>query len=151
MKRCFKCGESKPLAAFYTHPRMADGHLNKCKECAKKDAMNHYHSLTEKRIVSPEKRLAYYLTRKDKPGRKEVVRKARARSRARYPEKTKAQTAASNAIRDGRLIPMPCEICGSANKVQGHHDDYSKPLEVRWLCFKHHLAVHGKQSLGGNT
>lgn len=45
----------------------------------------------------------------------------------------------------GKLLPEPCEVCGS-DQVQKHHDDYGKPLQVAWLCLKHHRAEH---SLGG--
>lgn len=44
----------------------------------------------------------------------------------------------------GRLVRKPCEACGS-EKSQAHHDDYSKPLDVRWFCFKHHREIgHGQ-------
>ena len=47
------------------------------------------------------------------------------------------------AIAKGILKPKPCEIC-RATKVIAHHDDYSKPLDVRWLCITHHRKIHKK-------
>jgi ribbon-helix-helix CopG family protein len=47
----------------------------------------------------------------------------------------------AKAIREGVLQRTPCEICGDL-KVQGHHENYSKPLEVRWLCTEHHRQRH---------
>jgi ribosomal protein S27AE len=41
----------------------------------------------------------------------------------------------------GRLIRQPCEVCGE-KKVEAHHDDYDKPLDVRWLCPAHHAETH---------
>lgn len=47
MKTCFKCGEEKDLSEFYRHKKMADGHLNKCKDCTKKDVKDRYESKVE--------------------------------------------------------------------------------------------------------
>ena len=48
----------------------------------------------------------------------------------------------------GVLIKKPCEKCGDP-KAQGHHDDYSKPLDVRWLCAFHHREHHAKARAAG--
>ncbi len=47
-------------------------------------------------------------------------------------------------IKSGKLIRQPCEVCGEV-KVEAHHDDYSKPFEVRWLCGNHHREHHMMQ------
>lgn len=56
-------------------------------------------------------------------------------------EKYLAHKAVENALRKGTLVRQPCE-CGCDRKAQAHHEDYSKPLEVRWLCGKAHKARH---------
>lgn len=58
-------------------------------------------------------------------------------------ERKKARSLTRHAIDAGRLVRQPCEVCGEA-KVQAHHDDYAKPLDVRWLCLKHHYEHHNK-------
>jgi hypothetical protein len=52
-----------------------------------------------------------------------------------------ARSTTNHAIRDGKLVRKPCQICGN-DKTEAHHDDYSKPLEVKWFCFKHHRQYH---------
>lgn len=57
-------------------------------------------------------------------------------------EKRAAHAAVHSALKTGRLTRCPCEICGATNSVQAHHDDYSKPLDVMWLCVTHHRERH---------
>jgi ribosomal protein S27AE len=57
------------------------------------------------------------------------------------PEKRKAHCAVTNALRAKTLVRKPCESCGK-KKAQAHHDDYSKVLEVRWLCTRCHGLEH---------
>jgi hypothetical protein len=64
------------------------------------------------------------------------------RWREENPEKRAAHVVVGNAIRAGKLTRQPCEKCGREEGVHAHHDDYSKPLEVRWLCIAHHNEEH---------
>jgi hypothetical protein len=57
-------------------------------------------------------------------------------------KKQKARYLANKAVRNGDLVPRPCEVCGVRLNVHAHHDDYDKPLEVRWLCARHHVRHH---------
>ncbi len=138
MKKCFKCKEIKPLSEFYKHNQMADGRLNKCKGCANDD-------VKQNRI----KRIDYYRDYDRKRGNRQS-REYRKSHRERYPNKYKAQTMTNNAVRDKRLFREPCEVCGSET-VHAHHDDYLKPLNVRWLCAAHHRQWHAENGEGKNA
>lgn len=61
--------------------------------------------------------------------------------------KVAARRAVNNAIRDGKLKKGACERLGPACKgrVEGHHEDYSRPLEIRWLCGHHHREVEREE------
>ena len=61
--------------------------------------------------------------------------------RKKFPKKYAAHLLVNNRLRDGKLEKKCCEICGSEKSV-AHHDDYDKPLEVRWLCPIHHKQWH---------
>jgi hypothetical protein len=127
--QCSNCGEDKSLSAYY-----GNGYIKKCKECVK----------TAVRLN--RKKNAGYYRAYDRKRQKSKVRQASTQAVARRwrennPEKYKAHTALNNAIRDGRLKKRPCEVCRRRDS-HAHHADYSKPLEVRWLCPVHHKLAH---------
>lgn len=55
-------------------------------------------------------------------------------------KRKKARVMFNHYLRDNHIERQPCEICGA--KAEAHHDNYDKPLDVRWLCFKHHRQWH---------
>jgi hypothetical protein len=135
-KVCFKCQKEKPLDEFYKHPQMADGRVNKCKECNKADVGKNYRDHFEQ-YREYERRWEKSESRKK--AKLEYMRK----HRATHPDRYQARNTVNNALRDGRLKKLPCR-CGSL-KVQAHHSDYSKPLQVDWLCFEcHRQFEHGQ-------
>jgi len=74
--------------------------------------------------------------------RKARPQKGKAQWREQNPEKYAAHIAVATALKGGTLSRMPCEACG-AGDTHAHHDDYSKPLDVRWLC----PPCHGKEHI----
>jgi hypothetical protein len=62
-----------------------------------------------------------------------------------YDAKAQARKLAYYAFRRGRITQTPCEHCGIEERLEMHHDDYSKPLEVRWLCVPCHKALTARQ------
>jgi hypothetical protein len=59
-----------------------------------------------------------------------------------------ARKIVQEAVRRGALVRHPCEKCGSEDRIHGHHDDYSKPMEVRWLCLPCHALLHRGERRG---
>lgn len=147
IKTCFGCKQEKSVDEFYRHPAMADGRLNKCKSCKKADSNQHRRENIEKvreydrkRGSQPHRVASRREYSRTEQGRERCASAKRAYAE-RNPLKRAAHVAVGNALRDGRLVKEPCEICTDP-KAEAHHDDYSKPLEVRWLCDPHHKQWH---------
>lgn len=124
-KKCFKCGEVKPITEFYRHAQMADGHLNKCKACTCADVKRH-------REESPDAEL-----------------RTRLRACAENPTKKHAYMAVSAAVRAGAITrPNSCQGCGCSDaehRIEAHHYDYSRPLDVIWLCTPCHRRIDAQR------
>ncbi len=150
-KACRKCGVTKPLGDFYVHRAMTDGHLNECKECVKARVKARYDAEPEKikayereRWELPERRAAVYASiRRARIADPERFAEYQRKTAARFPERKKARATVNNAIRDGRMKkPSTCSGCQQRIRIQAHHEDYAKPLEVIWLCTKCHGLHH---------
>jgi hypothetical protein len=151
MKKCFKCNEVKPLAEFYKHPQMLDGHVNKCKECNKKDVReNRVDKLQYYREYDKARRTKAFVSEEEWKELSAAQYLKTKEYRRTNPKKYKAHQAVGRAISKGLLIPRPCEVCGN-DQVHGHHCDYNKPLEVVWLCSEHHVAWHKEHGEGANA
>jgi len=59
-----------------------------------------------------------------------------------YPEGNHGYLGTVCSTKASKLKPQPCEICGTLENIEKHHEDYSQPLKVRWLCAIHHLDIH---------
>jgi hypothetical protein len=164
MKECFKCKKTLSLDNFYKHSQMKDGHVNKCKECNKKDVrenykvnIEHFKEYEKKRAMLPHRvklREEYSKTEGGKISKAKTNKKYNKfyreeryqwtkKDRIINPKKHRARNLVNHAIRGGFLIkPQHCEECLLDKKLHGHHCDYNKPLDVMWLCTQCHADWH---------
>lgn len=157
-KCCSSCGLEKADSEFYKDSRTRDGLYGACKVCTLVTQTRYAQSpkgkaasLAYSRL--PRAKAAAKRYRESPEGKAIRIRYnhsprgkiARAlggyRYRLRHPGRKSARLTVHWALKLGILKRQPCEVCGFA-KVEGHHDDYSKPLKVRWLCRKDHLDIH---------
>lgn len=155
-KKCKKCLKKKSLNDFYVHGGMSDGRLSFCKECIKKNVRNHYYKNIDVIRESERKR---YQKRKNNPEYKkrvkETLRLWYKNNRARANELNKAYYKRHGLPRNinrklSESIPNNCEICNvEKSKVfalHGHHENYSKPFNVKWICPSCHGKLHLKKT-----
>lgn len=142
MKVCSICDTAKPLTEFYA-AQTRDGKAGQCMACVKARA----------RIRHSQKReqiRAYDRQRSKLPHRAMQRARQSMREKDQNPERYKARNAVNNAVRDGRLLKMDCAFCGTSNTV-AHHHDYTRPLDVTWLCSPCHARFHALESMAKST
>jgi hypothetical protein len=134
-KKCNRCGVAKVADEFYKAKAGGLGLMSICKTCHK-DYMRYLRNI-DPRVRERERERAKKPHRRAK--RREIVKRWRIENPAAY----RAQTALSNALRDGKLTrPDYCQLCGERGRVHGHHSDYDRPLEVKWVCPRCHHRMH---------
>lgn len=145
-KLCRWCLLTKPTSEFYKHKGTADGLLAKCKDCqkantkaARERSPDHYREYDKKRANLPHRVQARAEYVKTESG-KEAHNRATKQWNISHPNRRAASHIFNNALRDGKVRRHPCFVCGA--KAHAHHPDYDRPLDVMWLCPKHHKKTH---------
>lgn len=130
-KPCKTCGSAFSEDTFY---RSGNGWLSECKECWKV-------RVKARRLTNPAVR-EYDRQRAKLPHRLARATQTTRDWREQNPDAYRAHTALNNAVRSGKVVKKPCEVCASTVGIHAHHKDYAKPLEVIWLCARCHHRLH---------
>ncbi len=171
MKRCYACKTEFDNESFHRDRTKKDGLSNRCKACQALKMKKYFTSPTgaEAKDRSKEKYSrsekgretinAAHRRYRDTEGARDVAREYRKKFYktpvgVEYLKRKKVRKVSSgrnavhlrvlHAVKTGRLKRLPCEVCGK-EPAEGHHDDYSKPLDVRWLCKPHHDDHHRQE------
>lgn len=118
---------------------------DKNREYCKKYYAEHKKYFRERYLNNTEAILAQHKEYKQSEAGRVAQAKSDKKSNKKYPQKRYARSILNIAVSEGKIVRQPCSVCGSTFKVEGHHEDYRKPLEVIWMCRKHHNEVHNSK------
>jgi len=150
MKRlCKKCSLLLPLEEFYPLDKTNTRQFYKCIKCYNAAVKIYRDSILRSNPEWCERTRARARTnhhRRKLLGKitlnnKISLQRATKRWAQNHPDKKKAHRKVNKAIARGELLRSWCEVCGAGN-THAHHEDYSKPFDVIWLCPKHHAERH---------
>lgn len=157
-KECRTCHKLLDISYFYRHGEMKDGHLNICIDCTKervfKHRISHIDKIREydrKRGVTEERKQKnverYHKIKKEDPDKFISMNRNRTNNyRQKYKNKQKAVAIVQRNLLSGKLKRIDqCEVCGINKSEHAHHEDYSKPLDILWVCIKCHGYIHRKK------
>ena len=142
MPLCKICGETKEQPLFRKQASYKSGYANICKECRnKRDIVwQRNYDKTEKGKEVKEK--ASYKYNHSKKGQL-----SNSNNTIEYRKNNKSKVYAHRLINQGVnsgliIKPEGCELCGSHERLDGHHWDYKQPLSVIWCCRQCHADIH---------
>lgn len=135
------CGRCRRKAALQ---KMKEWHKKNANPEQQRAYYKAYYAENAEQIIAKTK--AYTQTERGKEAR----RVADANQKLHNAKRVAARQIVRMALRGGILTKQPCERCG-ALKVEAHHEDYDKPLDVNWLCGPDHKRLHRERGDGHST
>jgi len=153
-KVCTQCKEERLLSEYYTDRRTRDGKFTECKYCSVKRSTEYIRNHKEAHNAACNKWYRNNAKKHLEDGRKwkknnpEIVREIARRARKKHPERMRAYDAVKWAVKTRKLIrPEKCSKCNRESKVEAHHEDYHKKLDVIWLCRQCHEDITHPQRI----
>lgn len=149
-KECSGCNRVLPASCFFRHRDRATGLQSRCKECARQWERERRNSRQARGPRTDWKKRSDRKSARDRQKREQkdpqflAIHREAERRYASKPEnraKIKARAKLKHLVRTGKIARGACEVCGKPN-AEAHHHDYSKPLDVQWLCRNCHVRVH---------
>jgi hypothetical protein len=145
---CNLCSSSSFEVRFYkgVTSRCADCHKAKVRE-DRANNPEYYRAYDARRFQNDPKVKERHKRYQASEAGKRSLETSRKKWTVEHPAERAAHVILGNSVRDGKVIkPLMCSVCGCGGRIHGHHDDYTKPLDVIWCCPKCHTDIHRKKT-----